>query len=245
MSVRQVIGIHSCREALKLRSSKELKKMYIKQDWNRNPALKVLFDLALSKNLKPEVVSVKKINRLINQDGEIHQGVYVELDHTFEFDNIYFSESAVILALDRVQDPKNFGAIIRTAWLMGVEAIFISARNSVGLTPAVVKTACGGVEHVPVFVKDNLRQSLEDLKKRQFWVYALDFHSPKTIWTEDLTGPKVFLLGGEALGIRKSLRNICDEILSIPQKEKSASYNVSVSAGIVLSESLRQSQFKP
>ena len=240
MSVRQVIGIHSCESALKARKEKELKKMYVKTGWNQNSALRALVELALAKNLKPETVSVKKINRLISQEGEIHQGVCVELEHAFEFDKISFSESSVILALDRVQDPKNFGAIIRTAWLMGVEAVLVSARDSVGLTPAVVKAACGGVEHVPIFVKDRMRQSLEELKNKQFWIYALDFHAHKNIWAEDLTGPKVFLLGGEALGIRRSLKNICDDSLSIPQQETEASYNVSVAAGIILSEYLRQ-----
>ena len=242
MSIRQVIGIHSCREALTVRANQELKRLYIKQNWNQNPSLKALVDLARAKNLKPDIVSTKKLNRLISQTGEIHQGVCVELEHAFKFDKISFSESATVLVLDRVQDPKNFGAIIRTAWLMGVEAIFISVRSSVGLTPSVVKSASGGVEHVPVFVKDNLRQYLEELKRQKFWIYALDSNSPKNIWSESLKGPKVFVLGGEGLGIRKSLKNTCDDILSIPQKEKKSSYNVSVVTGIVLSEVLRQSE---
>ncbi|MCZ0932420.1 MAG: 23S rRNA (guanosine(2251)-2'-O)-methyltransferase RlmB [Oligoflexia bacterium] len=244
MSVRQVIGIHSCKEALKVRTSQELKKMYVKQNWDQNPYLKALVDLARAKNLQPETVSIKRLNRLIDPKGEIHQGVYLELEHSFEFDKISFSEGATILVLDRAQDPKNFGAIIRTAWLMGVEGIFISARNSVGLTPSVVKAASGGLEHVPIFIKDNLRQCLEELKKRQFWIYALDSHSSKTIWAENLKGPKVFLLGGEGAGLRKSLKSLCDEALSIPQTEKNASYNVSVATAIVLSEALRQNQLR-
>ena len=242
MSFRKVIGIHSCREALKVRTAQELKKMYIKPGWERNPSLRALLDLAQSKNLKPETVSIKKLNRLIQDKEGRHQGVCLELEHAFDFDQISFPESAVVLFLDRVQDPKNFGAIIRTAWLMGVSAVFISSRQSVGLTPSVVKTAGGGLEHVPVFVKDNLRQYLEELKKRQFWIYALDSHSPKSLWSIDFSGPKVFVLGGEGAGIRQSLKKICDETLSIPQKEKQASYNVSVTAGIVLSEALRQSR---
>ena len=243
MSIRQVMGIHSCREALKVRTAQELKKMYVKHNWEQNSSLKDLVNLAKSKNLQPETVSIKKINRLINSyAGEIHQGVYIELEHSFEFSQISFSRSATILVLDRVQDPKNFGAVIRTAWLMGVSAIFISARNSVGLTPSVIKTASGGVEHVPIFVKDNLRQNLEELKNQHFWIYALESHSPKSIWTENLKGPKVFVLGGEGLGIRKSLKSICDEALSIPQTEKNASYNVSVVTAVVLSEALRQNQ---
>ena len=220
MSIRQVIGIHSCREALKVRKAEELKKMYLKQDWDKNSSLRELVELAKVKNLQPEIVSIKKINRLIKSTGEIHQGVYLELDHSFDFNKISFSESATVLVLDRVQDPRNFGAIIRTAWLMGVSAVFISSKNSVGLTPSVVKTASGGVEHVPIFVQDNLSQYLEELKNKKFWIYALDSRSSKLIWDENLKGPKVFILGGEGSGIRKSLKNTCDATLSIPQIEK-------------------------
>ncbi|MCY4321367.1 MAG: 23S rRNA (guanosine(2251)-2'-O)-methyltransferase RlmB [Bdellovibrionaceae bacterium] len=240
MSIRKVIGIHSCREALKIRKAQELKKMYLKQGWEKNSSLRELANLAQVKNLQPEIVSIKKINRLIQSIEELHQGVYLEIEHSFDFNKVSFSESATILVLDRVQDPRNFGAIIRTAWLMGVSALFISSKNSVGLTPSVVKSASGGVEHVPIFVKDNLSQYLKELKNKKFWIYALDSRSSKLIWDENLKGPKVFILGGEGLGIRKSLKNICDESLSIPQTEKNSNYNVSVVTAIVLSEALRQ-----
>ena len=240
MSFRQVIGIHSCKEALKIRTAKELKNMYVKLNWNKNSALKELVHLAQSKNLKPKELSVKKLNRILKQKEETHQGVCVELDHSFHFNEISFSESATVLVLDRIQDPKNLGAIIRTAWLLGVDCIFISSRRSVHLTSSVIKTASGGVEHVPVFIKDSLRQCLEELKENGFWLYALDSQSHKSIFEENLRGPKAFLFGGEHSGVRTALKSACDKILSIPQKDKSASYNVSVAVAIVLSSALKQ-----
>ena len=242
MSTRQVIGIHSCKEALKIRTAKELKKIYVKKDWEKNATLNELVNLAQLKGLKPETVSIKKLNRLTEHKEERQEGVCLELDHSFDWSEFVFSEDSTVLVLDRIQDPKNFGAIIRTAWLMGVDCIFISSKNSVGLTLSVVKTASGGVEHVPVFIKASLRQCLEQLKKQKFWIYALDPHSHKTVWKENLTERKAFVLGGEGLGIRKSLKNICDELLFIPQKSQSASYNVSVATAIVLSEAMRQKQ---
>ena len=239
MSFRQVIGIHSCKEALKVRTAKELKRMYVKSGWDKNSALKELVCLAQSKNLKPKEVSIKKLDRLLKQKEETHQGVCVELEHSFHLNEFSFSESATVLVLDRIQDPKNFGAIIRTAWLLGVDCIFISSKRSVNLAPSVIKTASGGVEHVPIFIKDNLRQCLEELKKKGFWVYALDSQSHKSIWLENLKGRKAFLFGGEHSGIRTTLKRACDEVLSIPQKDKSASYNVSVAVAIVLSLALK------
>ena len=238
MIIRKVIGIHSCREALKVRSSKELKTIYFKTNWRDHPALVELAHLAKIKNLKPEILSLKKMNRI----GESHQGVCVVVSHQLNFNLSSAGKNSIVLVLDRVQDPKNFGAIIRTAWLMGVDCIFVSSRQSAALSPFVIKSASGGVEHVPIEFRDNLRQCLEELKKYEFWIYALDFHSKKSIWVEKFERRTAFLFGGEFSGLRKGLKKICDDILSIPQKDQSASYNVSVAVGVVLGERLRQKE---
>ena len=236
MSLRTVIGIHSCREALKVRTSKELKKIYLKANWSKHPALVELAELAKAKKMKPEVLSLKKMNQI----GESHQGACVLVSHQLNFDISSIGPDSVVLILDRVQDPRNFGAIIRTAWLMSVDCIFISSRHSVSLSPSVIKAASGGVEHIPIEPRDNLHQCLKGLKKNQFWLYAMDSHSKKSLWDEKFEGRIAFLLGGESFGLRKGLKALCDELLSIPQKEKSASYNVSIAAGIALGECFRQ-----
>ena len=236
MSFYKVIGIHSCREALKARSSKELKKIYLCPEWHKNHLLVELAELAKMKQLKLEIMSVKKLNQI----GESHQGVCVLKDHQLNFDIRSVGENSVVLILDRIQDPRNFGAIIRTAWLMGVKCIFISSRRSTYLSPSAIKSASGGAEYVPVQRKDNLRQCLEELKKNQFWIYALDPCSKNSVWEEQFIGRTAFLLGGESSGLREGLKKTCDKMLFIPQKEKSASYNVSVAVGIVLGEYSRQ-----
>ena len=239
MSLRKIIGIHSCKEALKARSPEELKKIYFKAEWHKNSALVELAQLAEVKKLKPETMSLKKMNQI----GESHQGVCVFVSHQMCFDIGSAGEHSVVLILDRVQDPKNFGAIIRTAWLMSVDCIFASSRHSVALSPAVIKVASGGVEYIPIELRDDLRQCVEELKKNHFWIYALDPYSKNSIWKEKFDGRTALFLGGESFGLRTGMKKICDKLLYIPQKQKTASYNVSVATAIALGECFRQKDF--
>lgn len=236
MPLQKIIGIHSSRETLTVRPARDLKKLYLCPGWHKSPVLAELAQLAKQKQLQPETRALKKLNRL----GPAHQGVCVEADYGLKFDISSVGPQSVVLILDRVQDPRNFGAIIRTAWLMGVDCVFSSSRNSAVLSPFVIKTASGGVEHVPVEIRDKLRPCMEELKKNQFWIYALDLQSKKSIWNVNFEGRRAFVLGGEASGLRPGLKKICDEILSIPQKHKSGSYNVSVATALVLGESRRR-----
>ena len=144
--MRKVVGIHSCRAALEARSPAELQKIYLRPGWQSHSFLKELEKLAVSKGLVPEILSIKKLN-LLSQN---HQGVavYVKGSPQLEMDKL--PEQAVVLVLEGVEDPKNLGAVIRTAWLMGVKGIFISRHYSAGLTPSVMKAAAGGAEYVPL-----------------------------------------------------------------------------------------------
>ena len=235
-----MIGVRSCKEALKKRNPRELKNLYLKENWQSRPSLNELAELAQAKNLKVQALSLKKINRL--SDRESHQGALLEVEHSFDSKNFdwSFGKSSVVLVLDRIQDPKNLGAIIRTAWLMGVSAIFVSRRQSAGFTASVMKSASGGFEHVSIFIEKSLAPILQKLKQLNFWLYGLDSLSKKSLWSASLEGRQAFVLGSEGSGLKNSLKKQCDELLRIPQKDSSASYNVSVSAAIVLSESLRQ-----
>lgn len=233
--MRKVIGIHSCRVALEARSSKELQKIYFKPGWQRHPPLRDLEKLAIKKGLVPEVLSLKKLN-LLSQN---HQGVAVYVKGRPQLEISGISEKAVILVLGGVEDPKNLGAVIRTSWLMGVEGIFISRHHSAGLTPSVMKAAAGGVEYVPVETV-NTSHCLKMLRQNHFQIYGLDGSSPHTLWKENFEGRSAFVFGGEHSGLKSLTRKNCDRLLSIPQKKTQASYNVSVSAAVVLSERFRQ-----
>ena len=236
--MRTVIGIHSCEVALKVRSEKELKKIFFKPNYKDSSSLTKLEKLAQKKGLTPQIISIKKLNAY----SDSHQGVLLFVDHVLE--RKPFSKEAVVLVLDGVEDTHNLGAILRTSWLMGVEAIFVPKHRSVGLTPSVMKAACGGAEHVPVEVVSNIAQCLKWLKKENFWVYGLDGKSAHVFWQESFPERVAFVLGGENLGIKNITQKNCDKLLSFPQKEKQASYNVSVSAGIILAECFRQKMDK-
>ncbi|MBC6415301.1 MAG: 23S rRNA (guanosine(2251)-2'-O)-methyltransferase RlmB [Bdellovibrionales bacterium] len=243
MPLRKVIGIHSCKEALKQRDSKDIHCLYLKENWIKNPSLKDLVQLAKRKNLKIETVSLKKINRMLDRKDLSHQGVLLELVPFFpklSFAKIAKEDSATVLILDRIQDPKNLGAILRTCWLMSVNSVFLSSQKTVGLTPSVIKSASGAVEHLPIFIEDNLHYVIKELKKHSFWIYALSPFAKKTLWDENLQRRKAFVFGGEHSGLRNSLIKDCDEVLFLPQKKNSASYNVSVAVAATLFETLRQ-----
>ncbi len=241
MPFRKVIGAHSCREALKTRRPEEIKKIFLKPDWQKSSVLKSLALMAQDKGLKVELMSVKKLQQI----AEAHQGVCVLLSHYMHFNIDSVGKNSVVLLLNGLQDSKNFGAIVRTAWLMGVECIFASKKHSLSLSPAMAKTASGGLEHVPVEWRHNLRECAEELKKHQFWIYGLDPQAKRSIYEEKFEGRVAFVLGGESSGLKRGMKKACDTLLSIPQKHSSANYNVSVSASLALGELFRQIRQAP
>jgi 23S rRNA (guanosine2251-2'-O)-methyltransferase len=144
------------------------------------------------------------------------------------------------LGLDAVEDPRNLGAILRTAECAGVGGVFIPERRAVGLTATVAKAAAGALEHIPVARVTNLVQLIEQLKQRNIWVIgaAADGSSDYTEW--DWTVPSALFLGGEGTGLHRLVRERCDALVRIPLLGRIESLNVSVAAGVILYEALRQ-----
>ncbi|HEY6231699.1 MAG TPA: 23S rRNA (guanosine(2251)-2'-O)-methyltransferase RlmB [Pyrinomonadaceae bacterium] len=151
----------------------------------------------------------------------------------------------LVLALDAVEDPRNLGAILRTAECAGVDGVFIPERRAVGLTGTVAKTAAGALEHIAVARVTNLVQLIEQLKQRNIWVIgaAADATSDYTEW--DWTVPSALFLGGEGSGLHRLVRERCDSLVRIPLLGQIESLNVSVAAGIILYEAVRQRTAKP
>lgn len=236
MIVRKVVGLHSAKEALKVCSSADIDKVYIRLDWKKSSSLREIFSLAQSKNKNPQLVSEKALSKIYDH----HQGVcvFVKSQPVFDFKNI--KKESVVLVLDSLQDPKNLGAIIRSSWLMGVDGIFLPSRRSVSLTSSVMKAASGGAEHVPVEFYDPLTSCVDRFKKLGFWVYSLDAQSNENIQKEEYAERSLFILGSEESGVRSSLKKAADKTLCISQKSKEASYNVSVATALVLSEYFKQ-----
>ncbi|HSD26836.1 MAG TPA: 23S rRNA (guanosine(2251)-2'-O)-methyltransferase RlmB [Vicinamibacteria bacterium] len=152
---------------------------------------------------------------------------------------------ALVVVLDGVEDPRNLGAILRTAEAAGAGGVVLPERHSAGLSETVARASAGALEHVPVARVGNLVQALEELKARGVWVVGLDASGHERWDAVDLTRPVALVLGGEGHGIRRLVREHCDHLVSIPHFGHVASLNVSVAAGIALYEAVRQRRAVP
>jgi len=148
--------------------------------------------------------------------------------------------SPLILVLDGLEDPHNFGAILRTAECAGVDAVFVPERRAVGLTDAVAKVAAGAVEYMAVARVSNIVRLIEQLKERNIWVVGAAGEA-KQLYTEwDWKLPTAIMLGNEGQGLHRLVRETCDTLVRIPVMGNLESLNVSVAAGVLLYEVRRQ-----
>lgn len=179
--------------------------------------------------------------------GQKHQGVlawvrpYAYLPFSDLERGIETSPGAYwILVLDGLTDPRNFGALLRTAEAVGVKDILIPKDRSVGVTPVVVKASAGAIHHLRICRVANLRRAIVGLKNQGLWIVGLEATSPAEFHTRNYPGRLAVVLGGEGRGIRPLIRKECDFLASIPMRGKISSLNVSVAGGVFLYELLRQ-----
>ncbi|HEX8754430.1 MAG TPA: 23S rRNA (guanosine(2251)-2'-O)-methyltransferase RlmB, partial [Solirubrobacterales bacterium] len=171
-----------------------------------------------------------------------HQGVVAEVDpYPYADPNALLRrESALILALDQVQDPRNLGAICRSAEFAGAAGVVVPERRSAAITPVVCKTSAGAVEHLAVAHVRNLADWLGEAKEAGFWIWGADAEADAAPWGVDLTGPTVLVLGGEGKGLRPRVAASCDGLVALPRRGRIESLNVSAAATALLFEALRQ-----
>ena len=237
---RSLAGQHALDEALRVRPH-SITEIWMEAGWERQQHW-IQWKKLLGSRFPKTVV---KSREALDSWARSHQGAIGFSSEVPElnWEKVSHSSQMVLLALDHVEDPHNLGAVLRSAWLLGAGGILIPNERSTGLTAAVHKVACGGAEHVPVELC-HLPQTLEKLKDMGFWLFGLDGESKTTIGQVDLPEKIVWILGSEEKGMRGAVRKLCDEWISIPQREAQASYNVSVVAGMVLYETFRQGRVK-
>ena len=178
-----------------------------------------------------------------------HQGVvaataskqYSDLDDVVESRR---GEYALIVVLDGVEDPHNLGAILRTADAAGADGVIIPERRAAGVTGAVAKASAGASAHLPVARVTNIARTVEELKQRSIWVAGLDERGTQAYDALDYNMDCAIVLGAEGKGVHDLVKKKCDFLVSIPMLGKVPSLNVSVAAGIVLYEILRQRRRK-
>lgn len=230
--MERVIGINPVLEVLQNRE-KTIEKLEVYKGV-RGEVLQKIQRLASERNIKIFYTN-KKI--------ENSQGFCIFLtdyDYYREFDeileNMARKSQSIILILDEIQDPRNFGALIRSAEVFGVNAIIIPERNSVRINETVVKTSTGAIEYVPIVKVTNLSNTIEKLKKIDYWVYGAAGEAESSSAEEQYPQKVVLVLGNEGTGLRKKVREYCDKLIKIPMRGKINSLNVSVAGGILLSE---------
>ncbi len=153
-------------------------------------------------------------------------------------------EKGLIVLLDGVEDPHNLGAVIRTALAAGAHGVVIPERRAAGLTDTVARASAGALSHLPVAKVTNLVRAMEELKQAGYWLIGLDEDAPKSYTQADYTSSVGIVLGGEGQGLHELTRKRCDFVVSLPTVGPVKSLNVSVAAGVVLFEALRQRRGK-
>jgi 23S rRNA (guanosine2251-2'-O)-methyltransferase len=171
-----------------------------------------------------------------------HQGVVAEVDPYpyADADALLRSDAPLIVALDQVQDPRNLGAICRSAEVAGAAGVVIPERRAAEVTAVVCKASAGAVEHLSIARVRNLADWLTKAKGAGLWIWGADAGAESHPWDVDLSGPTLLVLGGEGKGLRPRVAAACDGLVALPQRGRVGSLNVSAAATALLFEALRQ-----
>lgn len=235
----QIEGRNAVLEALKNR--RELDVIYIKKG-EVDGSLQKIVGMAKAARVIVKTVDKAKLDEM--SESHNHQGVIASVSgyKYYDLDEVLsdFSQgNGFFLILDEIEDPHNFGAIIRTAETAGVDAIIIPKRRAIQVNATVEKTSAGATSYVKIVRVSNLAQTVEKLQKNNVWIYSLDMDGQ--CYTEaDLRGNVALIVGNEGRGISRILREKSDFILSIPMKGAISSLNASVAASILMYEVVRQ-----
>ena len=238
-----IYGIHPVEEALKS-PHLEFHKILIHTPKQHSP-LQTILDRASERKISVSFVDKDTLNRMVK--GATHQNVVAlvkEIPYAGLEDVLsrwrQEGTRALLLILDGIEDPQNFGSLIRTALGFGAHGVIIPKDRAVGITPAVMKVSAGAVAHMPIARVVNIASTIDALKDEGIWVYGAAGEASDRIYDLDLTDNLAIVVGAEGKGIRPLVKKKCDRLFSIPMKGAVTSFNASVSGGIVLYEVMRQ-----
>ena len=216
-------------------SQSKVKAVYLQAGFKDD---KILGEIQKAK-LSPKFVNLNVLNDMVR--GGNHQGIVVEvapheyssLDEIIQYSKK--SEHPLILILDEIEDPHNFGAILRSCDAFGVDGVIIKSRNQVPLNMTVAKVSTGAIEYVKVAEVSNIVSAINKLKDNGFWIYTADGSGKDDYQKLDYSGPVALVVGSEGHGASRLVMENSDFIIKIPMKGHVNSLNVSVSVGILLS----------
>ncbi len=237
-----LFGVNAVTEKLKA-SPQEVSEVLISRASHRG-ALRFIDQEAKRRNLPVRYVEPEVLNRLAR--GPTHQGVVAKVCYFCyrSFDDLVealtSAECDRILVLDSITDPRNLGALLRTAEGAGITHVVLPKDRSASVNSTVVKSSAGAVHYLKIHRVTNLRSAIQNLKLRGFWVVGLDPGSRVSLYQRVYPDKLVVVLGSEGSGIRPLIRQECDFLVSIPMHGKISSLNVAVAAGVFFYELRRQ-----
>ena len=243
MAVSKLFGIHSVQAALDY-SPKNIQNAWVDKQRHDKRLQKVSGELA-DLGIKLQAIDRKQLDKLSARGN--HQGIIIEVtmpqarceadlkQAVLEIETVPF-----FLVLDHVQDPHNLGACLRSADATKVDGIIITKDQATGITPTVCKVASGAAETVPVYQVTNLARTLRWLKSQHIWVIGAAGEAEQTLYQTDMTIPLALVLGAEGEGMRRLTREQCDLLVKLPMQGQVESLNISVAAGVLLYEVVRQ-----
>jgi 23S rRNA (guanosine2251-2'-O)-methyltransferase len=241
----RLTGIHAVREALE--AGRAFDRIVIARG-RQDTRVEDIVQLARQKNIAVRFEDRGQLDRLA--DSKDHQGVVAlaAARAAATLEDILAAansgpgkgEKGLIVLLDGVEDPHNLGAIIRTSLAAGAHGVVVPERRAAGLTDTVERASAGALSYLPVAKVTNLARTMEELKEAGYWLIGLDEEAPQSYTQADYTSPVGIVLGGEGKGLHELTRKRCDFVVSLPTVGPVKSLNVSVAAGVVLFEAVRQ-----
>jgi len=238
-----IFGFHSIESLLKTNPESVIKVFL--QINRKDKRANNLMNILISQKIAFSPTDRNDLDRMAK--GEVHQGVISEvilpppLNEESLIKSISENSSKLLLlVLDSIQDPRNLGACLRSANAAGVDYVVINKNGSAPINALVHKTSAGAINSLKIFHVTNLSRTIKDMQKKGIWVIGLDGDSKSTIYDANLTGSTAIVMGTEGRGIRRLIKETCDQIVTIPMSGNIESLNVSVATGIALFESKRQ-----
>jgi 23S rRNA (guanosine2251-2'-O)-methyltransferase len=223
-------GIHAVREAL--RAGRPIERVSIARGAG-GARLQEIIDLCRQAGVPVRFEPREALDRMSRSAP--HQGVVAvaAAQRASRLEDV-LARAGLLVVLDGVEDPHNFGAIIRTAYAVGATAVVAPERRAAPLSEAVAKAAAGALSLLPVVRVTNINRALEEMKQAGFWIYGVDERGSTAYYEAEYSDPAAVVFGGEGRGLHELTRKRCDFLLRIPMSGQIASLNVSVAAGIVL-----------
>jgi 23S rRNA (guanosine2251-2'-O)-methyltransferase len=233
ISELNIFGINPVKEAILTNKATHI---YISKNFTQNNRVLSLLKTAQNKKIPTTIIEHNNFQKQFGTKSGQNIVATISLTFLKSIDDLIINnnENSKVLIVDKVQDPRNLGALIRSAESAGFEAIILSSNNAAKINSTVVESSSGAISHIPIIDDQNINQIIKKLKDNNYWVIGLDMDGDKEYEDYDFYGNIALVIGSEGSGISKLTKSLCDQIYKISMKGKTESLNVSVAAGIMM-----------